>query len=346
MKPFVLSFLFAFGVQVASLVAQIVPVTVTVTDSGRGADLSAHFMGLSYETSMLLPKDGRYYFNPNDEALINTFRTLGIKSLRIGGNSVDDSRVAIPQEKDIDVLFRFARAAGVKVIYSFRLKRGNPADSARLARYIVANYADALDCFAIGNEPNVYLPTYEAYLPQWKLQYHAILQAVPQATFDGPSVNGRNNYALNLARDMFPAGHLAMASEHYYFMGSGEEGERDPEGTRDKFLSNNTHWDYQQAYDRVGGVLAREHVPYRIDELNSCFNGGAKGSSDTYASTLWALDCTHWWAARPILGLNYHTTERPVGGGDFTAANYASFVHTPGGGGIDHETAGLRLSGF
>ena len=81
---------------------------------------------------MLLPKDGRYYFDPNDQALVNSFKTLGIKSLRVGANAVDDPRIPIPQEKDIDELFNFARSAGVKVIYSFRLKNGDPADSARL----------------------------------------------------------------------------------------------------------------------------------------------------------------------------------------------------------------------
>ena len=120
----------------ALAVAETQPVTVTVTDDGKGGELAPRFMGLSYEMSKLLPTDGRYYFDPKDQALLNTFKTLNIKSLRVGANAVDDPRVAIPQEKDIDVFFSFARAAGVKVIYSFRLKDGNPADSARLASYI------------------------------------------------------------------------------------------------------------------------------------------------------------------------------------------------------------------
>ncbi len=41
-----------------------------------------HFLGLSYEVSMLLPKDERYYFDPKDQTLIQTFQTLGVKSLR------------------------------------------------------------------------------------------------------------------------------------------------------------------------------------------------------------------------------------------------------------------------
>ena len=64
--------------------AQPHPVTVTVQDDGQGAPIAPAFLGLSYESSMLLPKDGHYYFDAGDQALVNLFQTLGIKSLRVG----------------------------------------------------------------------------------------------------------------------------------------------------------------------------------------------------------------------------------------------------------------------
>jgi hypothetical protein len=312
--------------------AQIQPVTVTVADDGSGSNLPPHFLGLSYEMSMLLPNDGRYYFNPKDQALINTFKTLGITSLRVGANAVDDPRIPIPQEKDIKVFLNFARAAGVKVIYSFRLKNGDPAESARLASYIADHDADTLGCYSIGNEPNFFFKTYEAFFKQWKSHYDAILKAVPGAMFDGPSADG--NYALNLVKNVFDGRHLAMASDHYYFLGSGRAGETNSPVTRARFLSNSLHHDYERDYARVGAVLAAQGVPYRIDEMNSCYNGGAKDSSDTYASALWALDCTHWWASHHILGVNYHTGESVGRDGGFAAANYAAFVHQLDGNGF------------
>jgi hypothetical protein len=313
--------------------AQAEPVAVTVTDVGNSSGLPPRFLGLSYEMSMLLPKDGRYYFDPGDQALVNCFKTLGIKSLRVGANAVDDPRIPVPQEKDVDMLFNFARTAGVKVIYSFRLKSGDAAISARLASYITDHDADALDCYSIGNEPNFFLKTYEAFFDQWKPHYDAILKAVPGAMFDGPSANG--SYALKLAKAMFVGGHLAMASDHYYFLGSGRAGETNPLATRARFLSNRLHADYERDYAQVGAVLAAQGVPYRIDEMNSCYNGRAKDSSDTYASALWALDCTHWWAAHHILGVNYHTGESVGRDGHFGAANYAAFVHQPDGNGFE-----------
>lgn len=310
------------------------PVTVNVAADPDAADLPQRFLGLSYEISALLPKDGQYYFEAKDKALIQIFQTLGIKSLRVGANAVDDPRVGVPQEKDIDVFFSFARAAGVKVIYSFRLKGGDPGNAARMASYIATHDSDVLDSFSIGNEPNYYLKTYNAYFAHWKSQYDAILKADSQAMFDGPSTLANDKYVLSLAEALFPQGHLAIASNHYYFLGSGRAGEKNPPATRARFLSDGIHKTYEKAYAAAGAVLAAQGVPYRIDELNSCYNGGAKDASDTYASTLWSLDCTHWWAAHHIQGMNYHTGESVGRDGGFAAANYAAFVHLPDGSGL------------
>ena len=319
--------------------AQSTPVTatVTVTDDGTGSNISPRFMGLSYEMVLVLPKDGKYYFDANDKALVNTFHTLGIKSLRVGAAAVDYPNVAVPQERDIDSLFTFARAAEVKVIYSFRLKKGDPAESARLAAYIAAHDADALDCFSIGNEPNAYNKTFDTYFASWKPHYDAILQAVPSAMFDGPSVfaGGNNRFPEKLADAMVPGGHMAMISDHYYPMGNGRGAEKNLPSARANFLSNNTDTSFGRSFAGVGSKLMAKGIPYRIDELNNCSNGGAKGVSDTYTAALWALDASHWWAAHHILGLNYHTGERPNADGTLGAQNYSAFLHLPGGQGLE-----------
>jgi hypothetical protein len=331
--------------------AQNEPVSITILDDGAGDGIAPRFLGLSYEMSTLLPRDGQYYFDPHDQALINIFKTLGVKSLRVGANAVDDPGVSVPQEKDIDQLFNFARAADVKVIYSFRLKKGVPADSARLAKYIEAHDADVLDCYSIGNEPNFYLKTFDDYFAQWKLQYDAILNAVPYAMFDGPSVANHPPatpcvYPLELANAMFEKGHLALVSDHYYFLGRRNEMEKDPSSSRAQFLSNKVDLTYATAYARTGAKLAEGGVPYRIDELNSCARGGARDSSDTYASALWALDCTHWWAAHHILGMNYHTGEYVKDDGEYNASDYAAFLHQANGSGLNIRPLSYAMLAF
>ncbi len=100
------------------------------------------------------------------------------------------------------------------------------------------------------------------------------------------------SYALDLAKAVFPDGHLAMASDHYYFLGSGRAGEKDPAATRARFLSNQLHAGYEKDYAKVGAVLAAEGVPYRIDEMNSCYNGGA----EKFERHLTPPPCGRWTA--------------------------------------------------
>ena len=149
-----------------------------------------------------------------------------------------------------------------------------------------------------------------------------------------------------MARDLYADGHLAMLSEHAYFLGGGRQGEKDPAGTRARFLSNANDTRYGKDYAKIAKVLAVQAVPFRFDELNSCYNGGAKGASDTYASSLWVLDCTHWWAAHRILGMNYHTGESVGRNGTFGAPNYAAFLRQPDKPGFDMRPQAYGLLAF
>ena len=63
-------------------------VTLSVDQSSPGQMISADFQGFSYETLLIFPdSSGHFLFSGTNTALINMFKTLGIKSLRIGGNS-------------------------------------------------------------------------------------------------------------------------------------------------------------------------------------------------------------------------------------------------------------------
>ncbi len=111
-------------------------VTVTLDTENPGPVIPADFEGLSFEASLLLPgPDGVHYFRRDNHALIHLFHTLGIKSLRLGGNTADRDARKLPDEADLDSLFAFAKAAEVKIIYCLRLHGGDPQADARTAKY-------------------------------------------------------------------------------------------------------------------------------------------------------------------------------------------------------------------
>lgn len=136
------------------------------------------------------------------------FRTIGIKSLRVGGGTADLPQYHVPGPADIDHLFAFAEAADVKVIYTLRLLNGSATDDARIARYIQQHYASRLVCFEIGNEPDWHSyhtsaghardprivesvadhpgTAFPSFLADWNDFASAVIRAAPGAKFTGP----------------------------------------------------------------------------------------------------------------------------------------------------------------
>jgi hypothetical protein len=91
-----------------------------------------------------------------------------------------------------------------------------------------------------------------------------------------------------------------MLTSHYYAMGPA--GAKDV--TMDKLLSPDPKLerDLKIAMDAAKSV----GLPYRMDEGNSCWNGGQEGVSDTLASALWAVDTMLDFASGGCAGVNLH----------------------------------------
>src|SRR5215813_4582970 len=197
------------------------PVTITIDDEHPGPVVPGDFAGLSFERGPLKPGNAGvagYLFSPGNESLITLFRNLGLGSLRVGGGTVDQQIPAGTGNDGftgIDNLFAFAAAAGVKVIYTFRLLSpgADPIDdlrsiNARAAGYIWRNYRERVDTFAIGNEPDWHAfhtyaghpldpaiyeeisgvpgSAYPSFLTNWQGFADAVGEAAPGAPLSGP----------------------------------------------------------------------------------------------------------------------------------------------------------------
>ncbi len=314
------------------------PISVSVATSQPGTRISENALGLSYETSMLAPNAvGVRYFRSDNQPLLKLFATLGVKSLRIGGNSVDDPKVPVPRAEDVRAFFDFARAAGVKVIYSVRLQDGDPSSAASYAKIIHDTYPDVLECFAIGNEPSYY-KDYAVYLPKWTAIRDAILAVYPDAKFCGPDQNPDPVLTKKMVHDLGDAaGHLVQITQHSYPFGCAyknpAEGQKDvaalvpfdAAASRQKMLSPAAYEIYRKIQRGMADAVAGTPLSYRLTETNSYWFSGLQGASDRYASALWAVDYLHWWVAQGAEGLNFHTGDR-TGGSVNLPCRYAAFV--------------------
>ena len=329
------------------------PVTVSVNTAESGREASPRMVGLSYETSLMLPDtNGVHYFRPDNQRLVAVFKAMGVKNLRIGGNSVDAPTIPIPSEEDVSNFFGFAKAAGVRVIYSVRLEestnsgtlpassaRSNAESAAKVARLIHDRYANVLDCFAIGNEPS-YFKDYAVYSPKWKAIHEAIVAVYPEARFCGPDQNPSPGLDRNMVRDFDnDSGRLVEITQHSYPFGCAYKNYNDPRvredttklvpndaaRSRDKMLSPAAYDTYEGIYKGIASAIAGTSITYRVSECNSYWFSGLKGASDSYASALWGVDYLHWWAEHGADGLNFHTGDRT--GGDLSMpCRYAAFV--------------------
>jgi hypothetical protein len=281
-------------------------VTVTIDANAPGVAIPPDFVGLSFETANVSPdRDGKYLFEPGNASLVALFKTIGIRSLRIGGNMADRPGVPIPGPGDIDRLFAFAKAADVSVIYTLRLRDGDPQKDAEIAKYISDHYASQLACYAIGNEPNFYIDDYAEYRKQWTAISSAVLAVAPAAKFCGPSALDKSGWASEFLHDFGKSDFLAYISQHAYFGGTAKRFKH-AEAARDAMLSPKWLGMYETFYDDFAKEAVASGVRYRLEETNNFSEGGVDGASNTFAAALWALDYLHWWAAHGAAGVNFH----------------------------------------
>ncbi len=318
------------------------PVLVSVNTQSPGAEVSNDALGLSYETGLMLPNEnGVRYFRPDNKPLVQMFRTLGIRSLRIGGNSVDAARWRVPEEADIRSLFQFAKAADVKVIYSVRLEDGDPQSAANIAKFIRKHHAKSLECFAIGNEPKGYYKDTNVFLAKWTSIRDAILAVWPEAQFCGPDDNPSQEWCTMLVKNFAGTnGHLKQITQHSYSFGCSYKNPREKDVTklipvevpaaREKMLSPDAYAIYEKILRGITNAIGDAPVSFRMTEVNSYWFSGLKGASDSYASALWGVDYLHWWTAHSADGLNFHTGDR-TGGAITMPCRYAAFVSSAKG---------------
>jgi hypothetical protein len=349
LSPLLLSIALAVASTHTALGAQ-TSLTVRLDPSRPGAAIPPGFSGLSFEIALVLPgPNGVHYFRSNNLPLITLFRTLGIEHLRIGGNTSDRDAKRLPSEADLDSLFAFAKAASVKVIYCLRLRNGDPPEDARLVKYVMDRYAPQLDCFSIGQEPSAYpvekVDTrpkaermgaaaekyrYEDYHDAWKSFAHAIIASVPEVRFCGPSVHNNPTWARRFMEDFAQSNHVTLITEHLYPGGAGGKVPT-PEIGRERMLSNDFVRVYQRLYDGFVPMACSNSLPYRLEEVNNYFNGGATNVSNTFASSLWGLDFMHWWAAHGAAGLDFHTGDRVAVGSQLQPSRYTAFYSATNG---------------
>lgn len=287
------------------------PVTLTIEPQPNGYEIPADFAGVSIFTGTQT-RDHKgmpgNLFSGTNTQLITIFENAGLHHLRLGATGSPNSGSPNLPHEDIDALFAFARAAGIKVIYSLHY-----ADGPATAKYVWDNYRPNLDYFAFDNEPDGRLKEDSGraggdYFITWREFAASVVATVPGAKFAGPDAAGRT-LVKRFVKAEKDSGNLALVTQHTYVGGNSMKRGIDVPHAIESMLS--VEWvtnNYPQLYRSVLEPVQKQGLPFRITELDDHVHG-VTNASDSFASALWALDVMHWWAAHGAAGVNFQNTE-------------------------------------
>ncbi|HEY4197269.1 MAG TPA: glycosyl hydrolase family 79 C-terminal domain-containing protein [Mucilaginibacter sp.] len=290
-------------------------VVITLHQASPGYTISPQFIGLSFETGILTGYPE--YLNVNNKMLVQLFGNIGPGLLRIGGDTSDEigwtgsarDGATAPDmltTSDVDRLSAFSRLTGWPVLFGLNMANDDAKTAANEAMYVNNSLGSNLFAFQSGNEPDIYQSykfrsaAYDAngYNSDWEKYRTSIISMVPNASFAGPDVAYNVSWVTTFA--FSESSLVKLLDAHYYVEGPAS----DPQINYHDLLS--TDYDLPGYINTLKTASVQHGVPYRITECNNIYGGGKAGTSDVFASALWALDFMWTVAENDGQGINFH----------------------------------------
>jgi hypothetical protein len=222
-----------------------------------------------------------------------------------------------------------AHRLGAKMIMGLNLAANDPTLAAAEARaYVKAFGRDSLEALEIGNEPNVFHNVtvfhtasggriharppgygYSQFLPE----FAAIASASPPLPLAGPALAvgptpGDGSWIQSLPGFLTHQRRVGIVTVHRYPLRNcyvAPSSEQYP--TVPNLLAGYATAGLANSLRPWVRVAHGEHRQLRVDELNSVACRGRKGVSDTFASSLWAVDALFQLARLGVDGVSIHT---------------------------------------
>ncbi len=279
--------------------------------------ISPTFMGLSNEwgTSQAMMGDSVSGVNEAYRQLIRNLMTYGSGPiiLRIGGNSTDES--GEPTSTTIRPFVELANALDVHFYLGVNLAAGNVNLAMDQAKdYINQMPKGSIDAIEIGNEPDQYPQkgyrkapyTFENYLAEFNIWKENIFPLLSGSTkLMGASWASPTMLSNIGPYDAAEASALATFSAHYYVANGLLN------NPPDTLLTPIAATAGPKAVEAAVATSQQYHLPFRMGEMNSLYNGGGEGISDAFGSALWAIDSMFEYVNIGVAGVNWQVGSDP-----------------------------------
>ena len=308
--------------------------TLSLVRGALGPAIPRDFTGLSYEAAQLANPE---FFSPGNTELVKLFRQLSPSgNLRIGGGSSEftsfseadptgpppfevfgpDTSKTVKQGTTTTALALrnlrgFLDATNWNCLYGLNLGQGTKENAAAEAAAAQRILGPRLLAFQIGNEPDSFRNRYRPaaygpgdFLVEWNAFHDAIVAKTSTAKFAGPDISNKQAYLTAFAAEAPKHPDVILLTGHYYAMGPASN----PDATLDQLFEVEPKLAtiHQHNLDDIFAAMKTAHLPFRMSEGNSCWDGGKPGVSDTLASALWCADMMLRFAQYGWVGVNLH----------------------------------------
>jgi hypothetical protein len=294
------------------------------------------FLGLSFEIRGIESYTGTdpHAINPLFEQLIRNLDPGQRPVLRLGGDSTDWSwypyrkgahpvgvRYTIPSGW-FPVIKALAEGVDAHLIVGVNFEQ----DSAAVARAEADAFESKLgsqwvQALALGNEPELYhglawfsVNGVKHYgrpgawsFHDYVTDYSEILHAMPNTELAGPDEGGPV-WMPYLGSFLASERRVKIATIHRYPL---KRCDTSQHPTIAELLSDSSTRAYAAGLSSLVHAAHSHGASFRLDEMNSVSCGGAVGVSNTFASSLWALDAMFELAHAGVDGVNVHTRQVP-----------------------------------
>jgi hypothetical protein len=303
-------------------------VSVNLDSTQLRRTIPADFLGLSLEMSSIeaANNNGVAWLSGTPSAYSAMVQKIGVKNIRIGGNSAERQPYATAQDgANVDA---FANLIGANLIWTVPVKQFY--DQGTSVSYVSGLYNDQHVAhnysfptnIEIGNEPDNSEDVPGSAISQstWQSRYDGF-SSVFRSQINGgilstgPSTAGCCTFSTDFINDPTYQGSLKSTigdvTTHNYPAGDSANFGSVAAGDSD-LLTAALDSKYQSFYNTFNDNASNTGYNVRIEETNSAYGGSNNGVTNTYAAALWAMDYFCYMAYNTNLeGMNLHTG--PVG---------------------------------
>ncbi len=310
------------------LAAQTASISVTLDFTQRRRTVPADFLGLSLEMSSIeaANNNGAAWLSGNSTAYSTMVSKIGVRDIRIGGNSAE--RQPSATQADAAGVDAFASLIGANLIWTVPVKQFyNQSTSVTFVKglyndqHVNHQYSFSTN-IEVGNEPDNSEDVSGSAISQstWQSRYDGFSSAFRSQINSGilstgPSTAGCCSFSTALTSDGTYSGSLKSTigdvTTHYYPAGNAANFGSVSAGDSD-LLASSLDAAYQSFYSNFNNNASNNGYTLRIEETNSAYGGSNNGVTNSYAAALWAMDYFCYMAYNTNLaGMNLHTG--PIG---------------------------------